>query len=154
MTKYHHNLFARRNIIIIVILLLFNAQHSAFAKDIIAGPVVAYVTSVYDGDTFKADAHIWPGQFIHTSVRVLGVDAPEIHSKCAKELELAEQAKAYVIDLLKSADVVDLRNIQTDKYGGRVEADVYVDNQNLAALLINQNLGRPYFGEKRTGWCD
>jgi len=33
-------------------------------------------------------------------------------------------------------------------------ADVYIDNQSLASLLIANNLARPYQGGKRNGWCE
>lgn len=130
-------------------------SHPGYAakKDIIPGPVIAYVVSVYDGDTFTADAHVWPGHYINTGVRVLGVDTPEIKGKCPEEISLAQKARDYVNGLLTKAQVVELHNIQTDKYGGRVEADVYVDGENLAELITKSGLGRPYEGEKRPGWC-
>ena len=141
---------------VILLLLMVWPWHPSYAakKDVIPGPVIAYVVSVYDGDTFTADAHVWPGHYINTGVRVLGVDTPEIKGKCPEEVALAQRARAYVSNLLAKSEIVELRNIQTDKYGGRVEADVYVDDKNLAELLIEAGLGRPYEGAKRQTWCE
>ena len=128
--------------------------NAASTTNIVTGPVLALPTEVYDGDTFTFDALVWPGMFAHSSVRVLGVDTPEMRGKCPDEIAKAHQAKAFVENALKMADKVELKNIQTDKYGGRVEADVFIDGENLADILIRDNLGRPYHGEKRAGWCN
>ena len=44
----------------------------------ITGPVSAKVIKVYDGDTFTVEAYPWPGLEAKASVRVNGVDTPEI----------------------------------------------------------------------------
>lgn len=51
--------------------------------------VPATVVSVYDGDTFTVEARPWPGMTLRTSVRVRGVDTPEIRGKCQAEKDLA-----------------------------------------------------------------
>ena len=46
--------------------------------------------------------------------------------------------------------------MRVGKYAGRVIADVWdvwVDGQKLSDLLIAENLGRPYSGGRREGWC-
>ena len=40
------------------------------------------VVRVYDGDTLMADAKPWPGVTMRVTVRLRGVDAPEIEGKC------------------------------------------------------------------------
>lgn len=47
------------------------------------------VVSVYDGDTFTVEAEVWPGMTWRGSVRVAGVDAPEIQGECDAEREQA-----------------------------------------------------------------
>lgn len=123
-------------------------------SNIVSGPVLALPTEVYDGDTFTFDALVWPGMYAHSSLRVLGVDTPEKRGKCPEEIALALAARSFTENALKMAEKVELKNIQTDKYGGRVEADVFIDGKNLADLLIEANLGRPYHGEKRQSWCE
>ena len=122
-----------------------------FAGDVVPGPIEATVVSVYDGDTFTADAVPWPGQTNRVSVRVNGVDTPEIRGKCEGEKRRAVEARDFARARLKGG--VRLRNVRLGKYAGRVVADVYVGPDNLADLLIAAGLGRPYHGGARRGWC-
>ncbi len=48
---------------------------------------------------------------------------------------------------------VQLTDVRPGKYAGRVIAEVWVDGQKLSDLLIAENLGRPYHGGRREGWC-
>ena len=58
--------------------------------------IQARVVSVYDGDTLTVDAEPWPGLTARTSVRVAGVDTPEIRGECQAEKDLAVQARDFV----------------------------------------------------------
>ncbi len=114
--------------------------------------VPADVISVYDGDTFKAQAYPWPGMTMAVSIRVNGIDTPEIRGKCDAEKQAAIVARDYVRDVL--GESVILKNVKRGKYAGRVVADVYLtDGRSLTELLIASGLGRPYDGGKRSGWC-
>ena len=87
------------------------------------------------------------------SVRVNGVDTPELRTKCKNEKELGKKAKYLVRDAIKAASFLELKNIKKGKYF-RIVADVYVDGVNLADLLFEANLAVPYFGKKKTyDWC-
>ena len=55
--------------------------------------------------------------------------------------------------MLKTAKVIELRNIQRGKYF-RIVADVYVDDKNLADILIKNNLALPYDGGTKRDWID
>ncbi len=116
----------------------------------------ATVTGAYDGDTIYVTAAVWPNMLWAGSVRVLGVDTPEIQGRCVQESTLALEARDYVRDLLTDESVL-LTDVKNDKYGGRVLAHVFLqaeDNQqNLAALLIERGLGRDYDGGTRQSWC-
>ena len=58
--------------------------------------VVSEVTSIYDADTFTVNIESYPGIVgERISIRVLGVDAPEIRSKCKGENVIARQAKQF-----------------------------------------------------------
>jgi endonuclease YncB( thermonuclease family) len=50
---------------------------------VLAGPVMARVIRVYDGDTILVRARIWVDQEIEIRVRLAGVDTPEIKGQCA-----------------------------------------------------------------------
>lgn len=115
--------------------------------------VTAIVLSVIDGDTIKARAEIWPGQTIVTSVRLDGVDTPELRGKCEGEKALARTAKARAAELMPVGKPVTLHHVRRGKYAGRVVARVTVGGKDVAAILIAEGLGRPYHGERRRGWC-
>ena len=67
-----------------------------FAALLLALSVPATVTSVYDGDTIKVEAEVWPGITWTGSVRVLGVDTPELTGKCPEEKAAAVAAREFV----------------------------------------------------------
>ncbi len=135
----------------LVALLAFPAHAAAVGAEPIPGPVSARVVSVYDGDTLTVDAEPWPGLTARTKVRVAGVDTPEIRGKCQTEKDMAIQARDFVRATVGAT--VRLTNIRLGKYAGRVIADVWVRGQKLSELLITENLGRPYRGGRREGWC-
>lgn len=116
--------------------------------------VTALVTDVYDGDTLTVDASLWPGLTWDGSVRVRGIDAPEINGQCETEKMLAISARDYVRELLIDESVM-LCDIEDDKYGGRVLAWVFLyDGESLAERLVANGYARAYNGGERQGWCD
>ena len=73
---------------------------------------VSEVTSICDADTFHVNIDSWPpiiGERI--SVRINGIDAPEIKGECEDEVLAARKAKQFTVQALRSANVVELRNI-------------------------------------------
>lgn len=116
---------------------------------------VSEITSIYDGDTFRAnikDLHPLIGE--HIGIRVSGVDTPEIRGKCEQEKKLARQAKQITVDFLRSAKVIELRNVKRGKYF-RVVADVFGDNKSLTNVLLNSGLAVAYDGgTKSKNWCN
>lgn len=116
---------------------------------LILGPLDATVVSVHDGDTFTAHVYTWPGEVKETNVRVLGIDAPEMHGACP---DAAKKARDRLADLLSHGRIT-LKNIRPDKYGGRVEAYVYVEGVPVDETLVKENLVHPYGGGTRKEWC-
>jgi len=117
---------------------------------------VSKLISVYDGDTFKVDINSYPdiaGKKI--SIRVNGIDTPELRTRCKSEKVLGYKAKRIAKDLLENSKVIELRNIKRGKYF-RIVADVYLDNNvSLADELIKSGLAVPYDGGAKTkNWCD
>jgi micrococcal nuclease len=88
------------------------------------------------------------------SIRVLGIDTPEIRGDCPKEKKLALEGRNVANKLFRNANNIEFKNLQWDKYGGRILADVEIDGQNYADILIQEGLARPYFGDKKESWCD
>ena len=69
------------------------------------------------------------------SIRVNGIDTPDIRGKCEKEKYDAQQAQQMVADILKDAEQIVLRNMERGKYF-RIAADVIVDGESLGDLLV------------------
>ena len=117
------------------------------------GPVKANVLRVLDGDTFVAEAHLWPGQDLRINVRIRGIDAPEMKSRCQMERILARQARDMLEELVDERPVV-ISNIAGAKYYGRVLADVHSETgEALGPALLSLELVRAYAGGRRKGWC-
>jgi endonuclease YncB( thermonuclease family) len=113
----------------------------------------AEVLRVFDGDTFEARVHVWPGMDITTRVRLRGIDAPEMTARCADERNKAEAARNALQRMLNEGSVAVSR-IGQDKYGGRVDADVSTARTgDVSAALVERGLVRRYSGGKREGWC-
>lgn len=127
---------------------------AARAPATIAGPVEASFIGNYDGDTITVRAWIWPRQSVETSVRLAGIDAPELRGRCESEKQAARAARDRLHALLSQAQRIELHDIELDKYGGRVLARVVADGQDMAALLTGEGHARPYAGDTRKGWCD
>lgn len=118
------------------------------------------VTSIYDGDTFSINLPGLPTELNPVKIRLRGVDTPERggKAKCESERVRADAARAFTVkQIARTQGRVVIGNLDWDKYGGRIDADVYVGpagNERLVDLLIQNGYGREYHGEARTkGWC-
>jgi len=140
-------------VILVVVQLLFHGLAFGGEKGNYGNATVTSVTSIYDGDTFRANIAGWPDIIGHRiGIRINGIDTPEIKGKCKDEKILARKAKQFTVTALRSAQYITLKNIKRGKYY-RIIADVYVDGSNLAELLLKNQLARAYHGEKRQSWC-
>jgi endonuclease YncB( thermonuclease family) len=129
--------------------LLISAQAQAAEWPAYAGTVV----SVHDGDTLTVEARIWPGVVARDAVRVQGLDTPELRGKCPAERQAAQQAKELTARLAPTGGPVTLQVKGRDKYGRLLARVVLPDGRDLAAVLIEAGLARPYDGGARAGWC-
>jgi micrococcal nuclease len=106
---------------------------------------------VVDGDTFKLGDR---------TVRIVGMDAPELHSpRCPEEPRRAEAAAAALQDLLNRGPFTIAGRIDnpTDRYGRelRVATRRRPDGstQSIAADMRSSGHARPYLGGMRATWC-
>lgn len=127
---------------------------AAQSADMIAGPVPAEVLDVVDGDTVRVKARIWLGQDVETLVRIEGIDTPEIsRPRCPQERSLGEAARTKLDETLASRQVI-LTNVQHDKWGGRIRADLETDaGESVKEIMLRSGHARPYDGGKRRDWC-
>jgi endonuclease YncB( thermonuclease family) len=117
------------------------------------GPFAARVERVIDGDSLAVRVDIWPGLEVATIVRLRGIDAPELSGRCPEERRRAAAARDALAALVGEGPV-SLAAVETDKYGGRVVADVAdAAGHPLAEALVGAGLARRYDGGRRDGWC-
>ncbi|SDF83921.1 thermonuclease family protein [Thalassobaculum litoreum] len=129
---------------------------------LIAAPAVAEPWTVklrspaaYDADTLYVLVPSLPESLQRMSIRVMGIDAPEIRGKCEREKVHARAARDFVLSALKGEEVVTVDVIGWDKYGGRIDAHVALpDGRDLGTVLVRAGLARVYDGGARRGWCD
>lgn len=101
--------------------------------------------SVYDGDTFKVNLNCQEEVLCkNISVRVRGIDCPEIKGKSKREKRLAQKAKTFIENFLQGRTIV-LENCERDKYF-RLLCDVKADGEDLARRLLQSGLAYPYDG--------
>ena len=141
-------------VLIIVILSFLSLPSHALAKSFGDHKGAVYLRN-YDGDTITfnlPDLHPIIGEEI--SIRVNGIDTPEIKGKCEKEKYNAQQAQQMVADFLKDAEQIVLKSMERDKYF-RIAADVIIDGENLADVLVEAGMAVRYDGGKKTHkWCE
>jgi micrococcal nuclease len=123
------------------------------SADRLPGPYDAAVERVVDGDTIAVRVTVWLGLELAVSVRVRGIDAPELRGDCESEKARAAQATAALARMIGD-EPVTLRSIEGDKYFGRVLSDVATARgEDVAAALLAAGLARPYDGGERPSWC-
>ena len=115
------------------------------------------VIKVYDGDTITIASKLpyETSPLYRFSVRLNGIDCPEIKSKDENEKECAKIAKKEMNDLIINKMVI-LKNVQTEKYG-RILADVYIGDLHLNQYLIEKRLAVTDYGGtkmKPTDWMN
>lgn len=109
------------------------------------------INCVVDGDTFKLGER---------SIRVLGIDAPEMFpSRCVEEARLGEAAAAELQRLLNQGPFVMTGRLgdERDHYGRDLRALTRTrpdgSTQSIAADMLASGAARRYLGGLRGGWC-
>jgi endonuclease YncB( thermonuclease family) len=121
------------------------------------GPYEWKVVRAVDGDTIEVQVDFLPselGNKLH--VRIWGIDTPEkgFRAQSEHEQKLGEKASEFTKNAIANAKVIKINLITWDKFGGRVLGDVLVDGKSLRQLLLDNNLAREYFGDKKKSWDD
>tara|TARA_B100000035_G_scaffold315367_1_gene335543 strand:+ start:6217 stop:6831 length:615 start_codon:yes stop_codon:yes gene_type:complete len=107
------------------------------------------VIKVYDGDTITIASKMpWDSSpFFRFSVRLNGIDCPEIRTKNVNEKKCAKMAKEMLSKNILHK-IVTLKNVELEKYG-RILADVYIQDTNVTDCLIKNHLAVEYHGGKK-----
>lgn len=137
-------------IIFLILILLASPAHAQ--EFYVYKPV-----KITDGDTIKLDISKESPLIkkLGLSVRIKGIDTPEKGSKakCNKENALGQQATKFTTELVGNKELL-LSQVENDKYGGRIVANVKVGGVDIAQELLKKGLARVYNGEKKKSWCD
>lgn len=114
------------------------------AQPVHAREYPATVVRVLDGDTVECSISLGFGLTLRESVRLAGIDAPEMNTAAGKE------SRAALCDLLPIASsvVVVTGSQDRDKYG-RILADLRSQGKSVVRIQIQNKQGIPYDGGKR-----
>ena len=138
----------------IVLILTVSAPGQSAGKFAFPGQVSGKVVRVIDGDTLKVRADIWVNQQITINVRLAGIDAPELKSRCRATRIAARRARDEVVRLVAGRRV-RLTQIRAGKYYCRGSAQVETDRgNNLSAHWLRTRLASPYQGRRKCRQCD
>jgi len=113
-----------------------------FIPDISGG----YVIKVYDGDTITIAQKLpYPESPLYRfSVRLAGIDSPEMKGKSTEERVAAKLSQKALEEIILNKNVT-IKNVKTEKYG-RLLADVYYENIHLNKWMLDNNYAIPYNG--------
>jgi micrococcal nuclease len=104
------------------------------------------VIKVYDGDTITIASKMpyASSPMYRFSVRLNGIDTPEIKGKTEDEKTIAVEARNKLTDLIMNKRVT-LKNVQNEKYG-RILADVYLGDLHINQWMLDQHFAVKYDG--------
>lgn len=114
----------------------------AFTPQIDGGQVI----KVYDGDSITIAGYLpmYNSPLFRFSIRLNGIDTPEIKGKTEEEIKMAKEARDALSNLILHKDII-LKNIGIEKYG-RILADVYLDDLCVNEWLIKEHYAVKYDG--------
>ena len=105
------------------------------------------VVKVYDGDTItiasKVD-NLIDSPIYRFSVRLNGIDTPEIKGKTEEEKEIAKKARDDLSRMILGK-IITLKNVETEKYG-RLLAEVYFEETHINQWMIDNRYAVKYGG--------
>ncbi len=116
-------------------------------------PILSY--DVYDGDTIKVVIDRGFDETKKISVRIKGVDTPEVRTSNALEKETGLLIKTIVdLWMRKMVDPM-FHSTDRDKYSGRGVGHLYdlgFEENGIGAMLLHKGLAQPYDGGTKPEW--
>lgn len=100
------------------------------------------IATVVDGDTIRVRGE---------RVRIMGLDAPEMHARCPAEAEGARRATERMRELIAAG--VALEPHGRDRYGRVLAVVTDAEGRDVARVMVSEGLARAYWGGRREGWC-
>lgn len=139
-----------------------------------AAPPTYYILpmiSVYDGDTIRTRWNRLPEEIRDVSIRVRGVDTPEMaaksyyesnsgrlgRAKCDAEAKKAFEAKAALIELIGDKRHIKISNVGWGSYPKRFVANIKVNGRDVGEYMIEK--GYAVYDDGKTSkdnkdWCE
>lgn len=105
-----------------------------------------------DGDTCKLDVDLGFGLHHVLTVRVAGINAPELHSRDPVEKAAGREARAHAEQLAPTGCFVlaqTAKNRDQEKFGRWLATITLDDGKDFALQMIAAGQARPYDGGKR-----
>jgi len=111
------------------------------------------VTSVYDGDTLTVAArHSGRGSAYRFTLRLLGIDTPEINGASADEKRVARAARDVLSEMVLGEMVKIDVSAGFDKYGRLLAVVTHDIHGDVAQVLLQKGYAEEYDGGKRRKW--
>jgi endonuclease YncB( thermonuclease family) len=105
------------------------------------GPYQGVVDVVHDGDTIYVKLDVGFDLTVYTRVRVLGINAPELSTDAGKA------ARDFAKTLLPVGEGVEVVSHGWDKYGGRIDGEIFLPNgDSFGKTMIDNGYAVPYAG--------
>lgn len=110
------------------------------------------IVRVVDGDTVVVNLADVPDIFgMNLSIRLPGIDTPELSDKDVCVRGMAFKAKQQLTSFLANGTVIQLGEARRDKYF-RLDADIFIDGISATQLMLATGLARTYTGGTRLPW--
>jgi micrococcal nuclease len=118
-------------------------------EEFIPPVLYAKVIKIYDGDTITVAAKLpFKGSPLYRfSVRLNGIDSPEIKGNTPTEKALAVKSRDALNKLI-FGKVIELKNNSKEKYG-RLLSDVYLQDLHVNKWMLDNKLAVHYDGGKK-----
>lgn len=110
------------------------------------------IDKVIDGDTVRLEVDYLPVELGNKmSLRILGIDTPELHGKCLDEIKKAQDARDFLKGYLKGKQYTIVLKGR-DKYF-RLLGDIKVGNELVSEVMLKNGHAVVYQGKTKTSWC-
>jgi micrococcal nuclease len=107
----------------------------------------AKLAKVVDGDTIDADVDLGFQLTARLRLRLLGLNAAEMHASDPAERQLALEAKCWLKDQLEVHGPFVIKTAKADAFG-RYLADIYCGEFHLNQVMIDCGLAVPFMRAK------
>jgi micrococcal nuclease len=107
---------------------------------------------VVDGDTFQLPG---PDRKARRTVRIAGIDAPELRGACPAETAAAARATRALQGWLNAGPFLleAATTVPRDQYGRELQRPIRANGDELARHMIRTGHAREFLSGRRQGWC-